>query len=356
MELTLFNKSNNSENSAQPEGHPPIPENMHIKTVTLTPFDLILLLLSVILFTASGSASVPAGIVALIISSPLYAVFSFRIGNHFSFFVPLVATVICYIITGSIAKALFPLLATAMAYSILRAVNMRDTYSKTSAVTGCTVAIVIFLAAQLFIATEISQAFTVRQLFDSAKTYFETAKSEFISAYTSLLTEMPDQAKALEPDMLSEYLDYVFRSFTATLPATITIYAMMTGYISASLIIPLSAICKADNMLDKNSYGIKLSYISVIVYFISSLAMLFTSGATSIGFRNISAILSPGLMISGVKQIGALCESKHISRPIANLAKAGAVILALIFGDLGTTVLIVLGMYYTTKSISPSNH
>lgn len=348
MELTLFNKLCDADNQQQNNG---FPDNPHIKTVTLTPFDLLLLLICTVLFITSGTGGVGIQIAATLFAAPLYAVFSYRIGNHFSFFMPLVSSVICFVVTKSVFAAMAPLLITAMSYCILNAVNTNPLRPKTSAVVGGTVSIIVYLAICLFVATEVMDLFSIKQLMSEIKSIFDTKKPEIIQMYSETYALLPQASgTAFSPEMLESYLDYVFYQFSATLPAIITIYAMLAAYVSASLLGPLSRLCHVRTLVNPATYGISLSYASVIVYFISSLGMVFAPDAAAAGFRNITYIISPGFMLCGLKQVGTICQGKGMSRFTSNVFKVLAFIASIVLGNLGTTVLIIMGMYYITKN------
>ena len=108
-------------------------------------------------------------------------------------------------------------------------------------------------------------------------------------------------------------------------------------------------------MLDGVDYSVSVSGIAIIVYFIASIGGLFSSGAAYFGFRNITYILSPALMLCGIKQIGDFFGSKGMNKSAAVILQAIACVIALFSGNLGTTVLIMLGMFYSSKN-SHSTH
>lgn len=352
--------SNNSNGTENPKN--PRPEIQGLKTITLGPRELWLLLVSFVLFVASGAAPFPLSLVSLIVIAPLYAVFSYRLGNHFSFFVPMVAFITCFVITGDIACALFILPATAMSYFILNSVNSGEKGAKTSAVVGCTVSLVVFILIQLAVAILLKEQFTLKELAGFINAYFDTVKNAFadsITAYSAALTEMlaesgntlsEQQLAAFDPVLLKKQIDAVFYMTKMTLPAIITLYCILISYLSASLLGPISRICGAKKLLDGADYSVSVSGIAIVVYFISSIGGLFASGAAYFGFRNVTYILSPALMLCGIKQIGAFLMNKGMSKHASVILQVVACLIALFSGNLGTTILIMLGMFYVSKN------
>lgn len=330
-----------------------------IKTITLGPRELWLLVISFILFVASATCPLPIAIAALIVVPPVYAAFSYRIGNNFSLLVPIVAFLLSLIITRDISYALFVPLAGAMSFSILRASNSKEKGAKTAAVAGCTISAAAFLLLELVIAIKIKESFTSKELFNAINLYFNTAAEAFSNSvleYSGIISSTLPAAKAelFEPSAIKKSVAAVFFMTKMTLPAIITVYCMITGYISASLLGPVSRICGAREMLADTDYTIKLSRIAIVVYFVTSIGGLFASGAAYFGLRNITYILSPALMLCGIKQIGEFFSAKGLSKGARIALQILLTAIAFTAGNLGTTILMLMGIYYTSKNAFPA--
>ena len=317
-----------------------------IRTIKFTPFDLLIALVSLMLFTVSGCGMGVLSVLALVVSAPLYAVFSYRIGNNFSFFIPLAALVASGFITKDPLMPLGTLLATAMSYIMLYCVNNRRDASKTSAVVGCCFAISIYLVAA-FIVSDIMGKISARELLSIIDEVFGGMEAYAYEMYSEMANIGFDLG--LTDVELKNAAKQFALSSRSLLPSVAIISFMLISYASASLL-PLTAkICGAKKMLSDTKYEIKLSKISVAVYLVSWLMAFIGTGVFGYTFRNITAILAPALSLCGIKQIGDFFVSKGMPKVAAFLIQTVSIVAALTLGDIGLSVLMMFGVFHTLK-------
>lgn len=327
--------------------------------ITIEPGNLFLLLLSTILFSASGILTFPFSIVAAMIAAPIYSVFSYKIGNRFSFLPPIIAFVISLVVTGSISSSLTVLLAAAMSFCVMSALSHNPMKAKTSAVIRSTVAFIAFFAAQIAVFVISNDISSQGALADAINRYFDSVKELVTKMYSAGLEQAFANSEfsklsgieAPSPETLGIYIDAMIYQAKATLPATITLWMMGISYLSCSLLRPFAKLFGARDMLEGKIYSITVSGVCLVAYFVASLGMIFSNGPDAYGFRNAVSVLSPCLMLCGIKQIGEFLKLKIPSSAIF-IIKIASVFAALVLGSLGTTVLTVLGMYYATHGSS----
>lgn len=323
-----------------------------IKTIRFTPFDLVLLLISMFLFTVAGCGMGLLSTVALLVSAPLYAVFSYKIGNNFSFFVPLAALIASGFITQNPVMPLGALLATAMSYIILHCVNNISEGSKAAAVVRCSVAMGAYLVAA-FIVSEIMGNISVRELLSYIDKFFLEMEAQAYQAYSEFAKAGMDFGMTdADIKLLAEQFA---TSSRAVLPAVAAISFMMLSYVSASLLPLIAKLCGTKNMLSNTSYEIKLSKISVVVYLIAWLGAFLGAGTFGYACRNLTAILSPALSLCGIKQIGEFLSTKGVHKIAAALIQCVCIASALVFGDIGLSVLIMFGVFRTLRPTDSNN-
>lgn len=330
--------------------------------IVIGPGNMFLLFLSTVLFTASGILAFPFSMVAVVLSAPLYSIFSYKIGNRYSFVPPILAFVISLIVSGSVASSITVILAAAMSFCIMAALGRSPEKAKTSAVIRCTVAFIIYLIAQIIIFV-ISNDITSQGAFaEYINNYFDSVKELITQMYSSGFEQLLADSelsnisglKAISPETLTLYIDAMIYQSKAMLPATIVLWMLGISYVSCSLLPPFAKLCGARNMLEGKIYSITISGICLITYFIASLGMIFSNGPDSYGFRNIVSVISPCFMLCGVKQIGEFFKTK-IPRSAILVLKIASVLAAFVLGNLGTTLLTVLGMYYATHTHGSSD-
>ncbi|MBE6572017.1 MAG: hypothetical protein E7656_07205 [Ruminococcaceae bacterium] len=326
--------------------------NIKMKTIKITPFDLFLLLLSAILFCTVAIDKSYLAVIALVLSAPIYAVFSYRIGNHFSFFIPLVAYIIGFAVTKDSVGPAAVIFAAGTSFSIMRGINYCPDRAKSSAVAGSAVSAVICAFVSL-LALKLQYGISPKDLLSQLQGYIDTVKPQLIETISSLEPATLGYA-AFEPGDIPKLVDAMAEQTLYMLPAMLVLLAMTVGYISASLTRPAANLCGAPKMLDGVYFEVRLLPISVFVYFICSLLAIFSDGAFGHALNNISYLLSPGLMLCGLKQVGVIFRRKNYSKAALPFIMAAAlVIAALLPAGLGTTVLIILGVFYCSHNREP---
>jgi len=323
-----------------------------VKTIRFTPFDLLIMLVCMFLFTLAGCGLSLVSFLALIISAPLYATFSYRISNNFSFFVPLAAIVACGFITKSPIMPLGVLLATGMSYIMLYSVNNKPESAKTSAVVGCCVSMGIYLLAAYFIG-DLMNKISEREIMSAINSLFENMEAQALGIYTEMAKSGIDLG--LSDAELENAAKLFAQSSRSLLPSVIIICFMIISYISASLLPLFSKLLRAKEMLGNICYEIKLSKIAVVVYLISWFGSLFGTGIFSVAFRNIISILAPALSLCGIKQIGEFLHSKGTPKIISAFVQLISIFAAFVLGDIGLSVLMMFGVFHTLKTSTPNN-
>ena len=200
-----------------------------IKTIRFTPFDLLIMLVCMFLFTLSGCGLSIVSLLALIISAPLYATFSYRIGNNFSFFVPLAAIVSCGFITKSPVMPLSVLLAASMSYVMLYSVNKKPESAKTSAVAGCCVSMALYLLAAYFVG-DLMNKISAREILAAINAVFENMEAQALGIYTEMAKSGIDLG--LTDAELESAAKLFAQSSRSLLPSVIVICFMMISYLS----------------------------------------------------------------------------------------------------------------------------
>lgn len=338
-------------------------ENKSREYITISPGNIFLLFFIMFLFIASGTLKFPFSILPAMIAAPLYAIFSYKIGNRFSFLPPIIAFFISIIASRSVSSAITSLLAAGMAFAILSAINKNPEKAKTSAVIRCTVAFVVYLAAQITVYVVANDISSSASFAAAINRYFDSAKELMLSIYSAGFEEIAANydiskltgVEAPSFEMITAYVDMMMYQAKAMLPATVSLWMMGVSYVSCSLLLPLTKLLGARNMLEGKIFSITISGICLAVYFIASLGMVFAKGPEVYGFRNIVSIISPCFMLCGIKQIGELLKTK-LPHGVILFVKFASIVAALILGNIGTTVLTVMGMYYATRKSAANRY
>lgn len=317
----------------------------------LSPSDFILLFISFILFCISGMPLPLVSTAATILAAPLYAVFSHKTGNVFRLSAPISAFIITFIgniiVFKNFAGALGVLLSAGMAFAIFISVCKKAECSKTSAVIGCTIVFILYIAVS-FLVLWAQGVISLKIISEFMNEYYELLRETIIQ--DQKMNSGPFDTKISESD-LNILIEYIFFNLKTLIPSITIIICLISSYISASLLNPFAKLFNDSKMLEGKKYEITLSYASVIVYFIASLFMLFAgNSAAAYGFRNIAYIIAPGLMLCGIKQIGEVLAKRGFSKFAICIAKICSVFIAFLFLNIGVTVLILLGMFYTTNT------
>lgn len=322
------------------------------KAKMLSPKDAVTLLAAFILFCASGIVPLPFALLFAVAAAPLYTAFSAKMGNRFSFLPPVAAFIVSIIITRSAASSAGVFLAAGMAFAMLGAVCKNPENPKTSAVIASTVVCLLYAALTLLLFM-LENGIETEQLKQAFEQSFNSLKEIFIQIYGSIDFSAFD-IEISESELAAAAEQMAFQVKTL-FPAICVIYGLLISYISASLLRPAAKLLKAESMFDGKLYEISLSPFAVVVYFISSLGMMLFGGSAAYGLRNVTYILAPGFMLCGIKQIGAFLKGKGIPPMGTAVIQLAAVSLSVMFGNLGVTLLIILGMFYTTKIPTSKN-
>ncbi len=319
--------------------------NIRVKTIKITPGDLALMLLSLVLFCVTAIDTGILSIIALILSPPLYAIFSHRIGNHFSFFVPLVAFIISFIATGSGVAAVSVILSAGMSFSIIRAVNVSPERAKSSAVVGCAISGVIYVFAYLM-ALKLQFGISPTDMVNDFNLALDEYKASFLAQAKSLdLESLGYQSMSIKD--FSEMLDIILHQLRVSLPSVVILAFMIVGYISASLTVFLSKLLKSEKMFWGVDFRILPTTATVYIYFICSLISIFSSGSFAYGLENMINLISPALLVCGLKQIGEYFEMRNVPKLGVNIIIVVAAVLSFtLLGGIGSSLLTIFGMFY----------
>ena len=321
---------------------------LHVKTVRITPFDLLLLVISLVLFCTAAIDKSYFSIIALILSAPIYSVFSYRIGNHFSFLIPLLAFIIGFAVTKNAVQPATVVLGAGISFSTLRAVNVCRDRAKSSAVAGSAVSAVIYAFVAL-IALKLQYGISPSDLLSQLTSALDASKIQLVEVLSSMEPANLGYTELRASD-IPALVDLVIEQLLTSLPAVLLLGAMTVGYVSATLTRPIARLCGAEKMFDGVRFEVRLSTVSVFVYFICSLLAIFSDGAFGYGLRNITSLLSPGLLLCGLKQIGDIFRSRNFSKSAIPIVIIAALFIAIILpAGLGDMILTILGIFYCTR-------
>ncbi len=321
---------------------------LNIKTVRITPFDLALLLASLVLFCTTAIDKSYFSVIALILSAPIYTIFSYRIGNHFSFFVPLVAFIIGFAVTKSAVQPASVIFAAGMSFSILRAINTCPDRAKSSAVAGSAVSAVIYAFVAL-VAAKLQYGISPSDVLSQITSALDVSKAQLVETLGSMDPSAFGYS-GLDAADIPALVDLIIKQMLTSLPSVLLLGAMVAGYISASLTRPLAKLCHAEKMFEGVRFEVCLSTVSVFVYFICSLLAIFSDGAFGYGLQNITNLLSPGLLLCGIKQVGDIFKRRNFSKSAIPVIMIAAVAVAIILpAGLGNMILTILGIFYCTR-------
>lgn len=319
-----------------------------MRTIKITPFDLLLLLISLFLFCVCATDIENTGLFAMIAVAPIYAVFSYRIGSNFSFLIPLIAYIISFAMTKDSVAPTMIIFAAGTSFSILNGIHTSPDRAKSSAVAGSVFSAGIAIFAALT-AAKLQYGIAPAALLEKLQIYFSElevrsneilASTDFSALGYTMIT--PEQAMAYTAQVF-EIIIYLFPLYALMAP-------MLLGYLSASLTRPIATLCNAQEMFYGINFEIKLTGTSIAVYLICSLLTLFMSGPTAFALNCLMSLLSPGLMMCGIKQIKNFFIRKNYSKVAVFFVTIIATIVILILPlGLGSTILTFMGMFYCTS-------
>lgn len=335
-----FDSSKNNRGDEQP--------SLNVKTIRITPFDLGLLLFSLVLFCTAAIDTGMLSVIALILVAPIYAVFSYRIGNHFSFVIPIIAYIIGFAVTKNAVLPTTVILASGISFSILRAINTCPDRTKSSAVAGSAVSAVLYLFAAL-VALKLQFGISPSDVISQIVSTLDASKAQLAETLGSVDPSTFGYSE-IEASDIPALVDMLTSHVLVSLPSVILMGAMILGYISTTITRPIAKLCHAQQMFDGTRFEIRLSKISIFVYFTCSLLAIFSGGGVGYGLQNITNLLSPGLLICGLKQIGDIFLNRNYSKAALPIIMIVAAFIALILpAGLGSMVLTLLGIFYCTR-------
>lgn len=331
----------------------PVPS---LKEMGFTPWDYILIVILLVLFTLCGSASVAGALLLSVPTAALYAAFCCRKGHRFSFALPVTGAILGLLVTFNGYAALGSLFAGMLARCLTSAVRDPQTRSaKTAAVTRCTLThwgyLLLLLGLYCFFNPDFSLTGQVTAFFDGLEQIFLDQAAQLYNdpQFSQLLGQMYP-GEALTPAAFDEMISYTVRQMRYLCPAVLTVVFLIFSYVEASLFRLLCKPLHAEEVFGGKRFEITLSSWALFCYFIASLGMLFARGTSYYCFRNLSYVLSPGFMLCGLKQIGAFFEKRGLPAPVLKLIQTACCGVAFVTGNLGVTVLILLGMLYTMNT------
>jgi hypothetical protein len=181
---------------------------------------------------------------------------------------------------------------------------------------------------------------TINSIFSDMENYTYNVYSEMAKAGVD---------SGLSDSELKVLASQLTSSTRALLPAVAAICFMIFSYISASLLSVFARLFGAKSMLDGTNYEIRLSSISTTVYVLCWLGAFLGTGTVAIACRNITTILTPALALCGVKQIGEFLISRGKPKYFATLMQIISIVAALLFADIGISILMMFGFFHTFK-------
>ena len=329
-----------------------IPFEIQKRTIVLRPSDILLLMLLLLLHTLCGVTHFFGTVLLSVPTAALYAAYCCR-SRRFSLLLPVVGFVTALLVTANGYRAAGALFVGLLAFCLFDAVSSEDKRrAKTSAVARCTLALWGYVGFLCLIFRLFHPEFSFTAAIDSA---FDGAEAQALSQLKTLY-DMPELSELLQSGMygktvsfetLSEAVHNAVLQTKYTSPAVVTVIFSVLSYLTASLFKGFCRLLREDRVFGGVPFEIALSSVSLFCYFIVSLGMLFARGDVYFYCRNLAFVLSPGFMLCGIKQIGVFFEKFRLPRVALGFIKAGCVAAALLLGNLGSTVLILLGMLYT---------
>ena len=313
--------------------------------IKITPFDLLLLVISLFLFCVCAIDITGTGILALFIVAPLYAVFSHRIGGNFSFLIPIIAYIISFSTTKDSVAPTIIIFAAGTSFSILSGIFNCPDRAKSSAVAGSVFSAGLAVLAAL-LAAKVQYGINPSEIVAQLEAFLDASKEQtlqFMSSVDVSTLGYTGYDAAETAALTSAFYDQAIY----VMPTAILLAAMIFGYFSVSFTRPLASLCNAKEMLSDIKFEVRLTYTSVIVYFVCTLLTIFMTGKTAFVLSSLLTLLSPALMLCGAKQIRGFFTRKNYSKVAAVLMTILAVVVICILPmGLGSTVLGLLGLYY----------
>lgn len=324
------------------------------KTV-FTPTDIVLFVLLILLCTICGVADAVSTVAVAAPTAALYAAFCCRRKNY-SLLPSVCGFLASLVLTANGYRAAGALFAGLLAFCLFSAVWAEDKRrAKTSAVARCTAALWGYVGLLCLIFRLFHPEF---DFYGAIETYFAQVEKQALDGLSALysapefadtvLKTLPEKAVSL--GTLSDAVHYTVLQMQYLSPAILTVFFLTVSYLAASLFKGFCRLLKIVEPFQNVPFEITLSSVSLFCYFIVSIGMLFARGDAYLYCRNIAYVLSPGFMLCGMKQIGAFFARRGLSRAAIRALQAGGTVLAVLFGNLGSTVLILLGMLYTLNN------
>lgn len=348
----IFADETGNEPSEDPNGQR-VPKLFPVKE--LRPTDLVFSFVLLFLCTACGVLDSVSTVFLAAPTAALYAAYCLR-RKSFSLLFSVCGALSSLIVTMNGYRAAGALFAGLLAFCLFDAVSGEDKRrAKTSAVARCTVSLWGYVLLLCLIFRLFHPEFDFSAAINNAFSQVEKESLSQLSALYSmpgfsdaLLGALPDNTVTLES--LSDAVRYTVLQTKYLSPALLTVLFLTLSYPTASLFKGFCNLLKVREPFAGVPFEITLSSVSLFCYFIVSLGMLFARGNAYLYCRNIAYILSPGFMLCGVKQIGAFFERRGLSKAALRAIQTGGTVLAVLLGNLGTTILILLGMLYTLNN------
>ncbi len=342
---------NDTDNRPLTDEHIPSEDDGHIIQLSPKIFVLSALLLFLMIFSTTGNPVVSA--VCISVAVPVFSVLSHMLGNRLFLTIPGIAFVAGLFI-GGINQALNVLLISAMSYALSNAIITKGREAKSSAIARCTVISVIFTVISFVISVYIRKLFTIHEFFDVINRIFDMVKAQTVASYESIFelysrNGIDTALSVADFEKVTEVL--VFQTKTV-IPAVYVIVLTVFSYITVSLVSPIAKLTGNRDMIPGKKFEVTISMWTAVIYFVSSIAILFASGSADFGFRNITYILTPPLGLCGLKQTIVFFRKKDVPDFACHLIAAALLAVALFLGDIGVSVLVIAGMFYAT---SPEN-
>lgn len=362
MKNTDFRKPTDGDKEITQKG----PFRITSETAPLTPIDLILCAILLALFSLCGIVSVGNVLAIALPTAALYAAFCCKHSMIFNTALPLFGFIVGLCVAFDGYRAVGALLAGILAFCLFGALSNESIRgAKTASVTRCTLALWGYFLFLLLIYRLFHEDFslieTFNGFFDALEQYWITAfeTSYAASDFTDTVEQVIETANPLfalsdsvipTTEQISETISYLVLQIRYLAPALLTVCFLMLSYVTASLFKLFCNLFRVKEPFRDRPYEITLSSVALLCYFVASLGALFAGGKWGVCFRNLSYILSPGFMLCGFKQIGVFFEQRGLSRGAVAAIRIAAGVLVLFSANLGTTVLILLGMLYTMNT------
>lgn len=297
----------NQEVKKQPNPNPHILYHYRVPV-----FTRILLLLAV---TAGAilTARMPDVLTASVCAACTAGVFAFYYLTTFSPVVALTAIpayAIAFFMTGSAFDAAWSLLFLPVG-AMLSLCLLRRT-QKTSAVVTAASAIGIS-AAVLFLIGYMAENGTVApdSLMESFNARFESARAQLLASteasVQAAIEQNPLYAQYYTDAYVSSVVNASIDTMKLSMPAVLIIIAEVLGFLAVTIFCGLTKLFRCTKLLPRG-YRIRLSRLSGVIFVVSYLINLFSSGGTAttltqVTAGNLASVLMPGLFLLGLRTL-----------------------------------------------------